>query len=71
MRSMPRTFIRDCFACVRRNACNMHVYISIYLYPCIHVSVYMRMSICIYLYVNMYVYTHTDTVVFRHVEPAS
>ena len=32
-----------CFAYVRRNACNMHVYVSTYLYPYIHVSVYVRM----------------------------
>ena len=58
------------YAYVRRNACNMHVYISTYLYPYIHVSVYMRLYVCMYLYVYMYVYTHTDTVVLRHVEPA-
>ena len=60
-----------CFAYVRRNACNMHVYISIYLYPYIHVSVYVRMYVCMYIYMYVYVYTHTDTAVFRHVEPAS
>ena len=64
-----------CFAYVRRNACNMHVYVSIYLYPYIHVSVYMRMYtcmyVCIFIYIYIYVYTHTDTAVFRHVEPAS
>ena len=56
-----------CFAYVRRNACNMHVYISTYLYPYIHVSVYMRLYICIYTFmyvcVSMYKYTrkHTHT----------
>ena len=69
-----------CFAYVRRNACNMHVYVSIYLYLYIHVSVYVRMyvcmyvcvcvCVCVYIYIYMYVYAHTDTVVFRHVEPA-
>ena len=53
-----------CFACVRRNACNMHVYISIYLYSYIHVSVYMRMYtcmyVCIFIYICMYIRTQTQ-----------
>ena len=60
MRSMPRTFIRVCFAYVRRNACNMHVYISTYLYPYIHVSVYMRM------YVDMYVFICICVCIYAH-----
>ena len=58
MRSMPRTFIRVCFEYVRRNACNMHVYISIYPYPYIRVSVYVRMYICIYVDTHMCIYAH-------------
>ena len=58
MRSMPRTFIRVCFAYVRRNACNMHVYVSIYLYPYIHVSVYVRMYVCMYIYIHVCIYAH-------------
>ena len=45
-----------CFAYVRRNACNMHVYISIYLYPYIHVSVYVCMYVCIYIHVFICIY---------------
>ena len=58
MSSMPRTFIRDCCACVRRDACNMHVYVSIYLYPYIHVSGYVRMYVCMYVCVCICIYAH-------------
>ena len=52
-----------CFACVRRNACNMHVYISTYLNPSIPVSVYVRMYVCMYvcIYICMYMYIRTQT----------
>jgi hypothetical protein len=49
-----------CFAYVRRNACNMHVYISTYLNPYIHVSVYVRMYVCIYVFICMYIRTKTQ-----------
>ena len=53
-----------CFAYVRRNACNMHVYVSIYLYPYIHVSVYVRMYVC--MYVCIYVFICICIYAYRH-----
>ena len=56
-----------CFAYVRRNACNMHVYISTYLYPYIHVSVYMRMYVCMYLYVYVYICVYMRIYIYMYV----
>ena len=54
------------YAHVRCNACNMHVYKSIYLYACVCICMYVCMYVCVCVYILMY--KRTGTVGFRHVD---
>lgn len=42
-------------------ACNVHVYIFLYMYIhiCVYLSIYIYLSICIYIYICMHAYIHT------------